>query len=138
MSGVDRPGTALSRRDFLKAAGLSLGALSGAGLACGRTGREAAPAVTSPPAVPTAAQPTAVSIVASPAPIPGQTVPPELAADLVLLNGKVITVDPGDTTAQAVAVKDGLIQAVGTDSQIGALVGPGTQSIDAGGRSPLV
>ncbi len=135
MSEVDPPDTSLSRRDFLKAAGLSLGALSGAGLACGRTGREAAPAPTSPAAVPTAAQPTAVSIVASPSAMPGQTVPPELAADLVLLNGKVITVDPGDTIAQAVAVKDGLIQAVGTDAQIGALVGPDTRSIDAGGRT---
>ena len=33
------------------------------------------------------------------------------------------------------AVKDGLIQAVGTDAQIGALVGPDTQTIDAGGRA---
>ena len=30
-------------------------------------------------------------------------------ADLVLLNGKIITVDPMDTIAEAVAVKDGKI-----------------------------
>ena len=31
------------------------------------------------------------------------------AADMILVNGKVITVDATDTIAQAVAIKDGLI-----------------------------
>ena len=43
----------------------------------------------------------------------------ELAADTALLNAKVITIDPQDSIAQAVAVKDGLIQAVGRISPLG-------------------
>jgi hypothetical protein len=33
------------------------------------------------------------------------------SADLVLFNGKIITVDPGDSIAQAVGVKDGKLTA---------------------------
>ncbi len=65
------------------------------------------------------------------------TIPPSgaaLAADLVILNAKILTLDPKDNTAQALAVKDGLIQAVGSDDQIRALVGKSTQVIDAGGK----
>jgi predicted amidohydrolase YtcJ len=61
--------------------------------------------------------------------------PPEQAVDTVLVNGKVITVDAADTIAQAVAVKDGLIQAVGSDEAIRALVGEETKVIDLGGKA---
>jgi len=61
--------------------------------------------------------------------------PPEQAADLVLLNGKVITVDPADTIAQAITVKDSLIQVVGTNDDVAPLVGEGTQVVDLGGRA---
>lgn len=54
-------------------------------------------------------------------------------ADLVLFNGKVITVDPSDAIAQAVAVKDGRILAVGTDEEILAHAGRGTQRVDLKG-----
>jgi predicted amidohydrolase YtcJ len=54
-------------------------------------------------------------------------------ADLVLLNGKVITVDAGDRIAQAVAIVSGKIVAVGTNDDVGRFVGPGTQRIDLGG-----
>ena len=54
-------------------------------------------------------------------------------ADLVLFNGKVITVDPSDAIAQAVAVKDGLILAVGTDAEILAHAGRNTQRVDLKG-----
>jgi predicted amidohydrolase YtcJ len=54
---------------------------------------------------------------------------------LVLLNGKVITVDPVDTIARAVAIRGGRIQAVGSDEAIRALAGPGTQAIDLAGRA---
>ncbi len=56
-------------------------------------------------------------------------------ADLVLVNGKVITVDPGDTIAQAVAVTGGRIVAVGTTEAIRARAGSATQVIDLGGRT---
>ncbi|MBL7063266.1 MAG: amidohydrolase family protein [Anaerolineae bacterium] len=62
------------------------------------------------------------------------TAPPEQAADLVLLNGKVITVDPADTIAQAVAVKDGLIRAVGISDDVASLIGEATQVVDLGGK----
>jgi len=60
-------------------------------------------------------------------------VPPP--ADLVLLNGNVITVDAEDRIARAVAVRDGKIAAVGTDRDVEAFVGPGTSRIDLNGRT---
>ena len=58
-------------------------------------------------------------------------------ADLIIMSGKVITVDPAFSLAQAVAVKDGRIVAVGDNRQIGELAGPGTKKIDLGGRAML-
>jgi predicted amidohydrolase YtcJ len=128
----------LTRRDFLKSAGLGLGTLLGAGLACGRTAQGPAPTATPLPGPP----PTAVSGVtnppsasAMPPPATVPALPPELAADLVLFDGKVITVDPAGTIAQAVAVKDGRIQAVGTDAEVRALATPATRTIDLDGRA---
>jgi hypothetical protein len=66
-----------------------------------------------------------------------QPVPQELLAypNLVLVNGKVLTVDREFTVAEAVAVRDGRILAVGTNEQIRRLIGPTTRVVDAGGRS---
>ncbi|MFB0567143.1 MAG: amidohydrolase, partial [Candidatus Bathyarchaeia archaeon] len=58
-----------------------------------------------------------------------------LAADLVLLNGKVVTVDPKDTIAEAVAVKGGRIIKVGTSEEVKALVGEETRVIDLEGKT---
>jgi predicted amidohydrolase YtcJ len=55
----------------------------------------------------------------------------EPPADLVVINGKVLTVDAAFSRASAVAIKDGKIIAVGTDTAIRARVGPATRSIDA-------
>ena len=55
------------------------------------------------------------------------------AAGMVLLNGTIITVDSADRIAQAVAIKEGRITAVGTSAQIRALVGPKTQVVDLKG-----
>jgi predicted amidohydrolase YtcJ len=57
------------------------------------------------------------------------------SADLVLLNGNVITVDPTDRVAQAVAVTGNTIVAVGTDEAIRAYVGLATQEIDLHGTT---
>ena len=54
-------------------------------------------------------------------------------ADLVLYNGKVITVDSTDSIAQAIAIKDGKIVAVGSDSVALALAGGSTQRVDLKG-----
>lgn len=56
-------------------------------------------------------------------------------ADLVLLNAKVITVDSADRIAQAVAIKDGRIVAVGSDIDVQALAGPRTERIDLEGAT---
>jgi len=58
-------------------------------------------------------------------------------ADLVLINGKIVTVDEQFTIAQAVAVKGDRILAVGTNDEILAR-GNGTATrIDLGGRTVI-
>ncbi len=57
------------------------------------------------------------------------------AADLVLLHGKIVTVDPRFSVAQAVAVQQGRVAAVGTDAQIQPYVGPATHVVDLRGRT---
>ena len=47
-------------------------------------------------------------------------------ADVVLTNGKIITVDDKFTIAQAVAIKGDRIVAVGTNQEITRLAGPST------------
>jgi hypothetical protein len=57
--------------------------------------------------------------------------------DLVLSNGKIITVDERFSIAQAVAVKGERIVAVGTNSEIVRLAGPNTRRIDLRGRAVI-
>ena len=57
------------------------------------------------------------------------------AAETVLINGTVLTVDAGDRVAQALAIDKGRIVAVGTDADIRARVGPATNVIDLAGRA---
>ncbi|MBA3975809.1 MAG: amidohydrolase [Candidatus Solibacter sp.] len=64
-------------------------------------------------------------------------VPAMAQTDLILHNGKVVTVDKAFSIRQAVAVKGNTIQAVGTDKEILALRGPETQVIDLKGRTLL-
>ena len=58
----------------------------------------------------------------------------EPAADLVLLNGRVTTMDPQRPDASALAIRDGVFVAVGDDAAVTALIGPFTQVIDARGQ----
>ncbi|MGA7670918.1 MAG: amidohydrolase [Nitrolancea sp.] len=53
--------------------------------------------------------------------------------DHVLLNGKIITVDHNFTIAEAVAIRDSRIAAVGTTSEISSLAGSHTRVDDMGG-----
>ncbi|MEM8574204.1 MAG: amidohydrolase [Pseudomonadota bacterium] len=55
-------------------------------------------------------------------------------ADLVLLKGKVTTMDPARTEATALAGRDGKFVAVGSDEEMSSLIGPFTQVIDAQGK----
>lgn len=52
-------------------------------------------------------------------------------ADLVVLHGKVYTENPNQPRAEAVAIREGKIVAVGADKDIEAYRGPSTQVIDA-------
>jgi len=58
-------------------------------------------------------------------------------ADLIVVNGRVLTMDGGNPVAEAVAVKDGAIIAVGSRAAIEELKGAATQVIDAKGGSVL-
>ena len=51
--------------------------------------------------------------------------------DLVLVNGRVLTIDPSRPNAEAFAVKDGRFVAIGSSADIRALVTRNTQVIDA-------
>ena len=55
-------------------------------------------------------------------------------ADLVFINGKIITVDANDTIAEAVAIKDSLIYEVGTYQDIQPLIGPETDVRNLNGK----
>jgi predicted amidohydrolase YtcJ len=55
-------------------------------------------------------------------------------ADLVLTNGHVATVDPAKPTAEAIAVREDKVEAVGTVAEIRAYIGQKTEVIDLAGR----
>ncbi|MGH7888438.1 MAG: amidohydrolase family protein [Candidatus Binatia bacterium] len=56
-------------------------------------------------------------------------------ADAVYHNGKVLTVDERFSIAQALAVRDGKVMAVGTNTEILNLAGPKTQRLDLKGKT---
>ena len=56
-------------------------------------------------------------------------------ADLVLLNGKIVTVDSQESVQEALAVKFGRILAVGDSDDIKPSIGPDTEVIDLAGRT---
>ena len=58
---------------------------------------------------------------------------PLLAPDLILINGRIHTVDDANPRATAVAIRDGRFIAVGTDDEVRALAGPATRVEDLGG-----
>lgn len=59
------------------------------------------------------------------------------AADLIVVNGRVLTMDEANPKAEAVAIKDGVLVAVGDRASVEALKGPRTEVIDAGGATVL-
>ena len=59
------------------------------------------------------------------------------APDLVLFNGKVITVDRTFSIHQAVAITGDRITAVGTDTLVKSAAGPSTRMVDLGGRAVI-
>ena len=59
------------------------------------------------------------------------------AADLVLTNGHIVTVDDDNPTAQAIAIRDGEILAVGNNSEINEFIGFQTEIIDLEGQTAI-
>ena len=62
---------------------------------------------------------------------PGDTV------DLILTNGRIVTLDPGHPEAQAIAIRGDRIAAVGDDATIRGLAGAATRRIDLKGGTVL-
>jgi predicted amidohydrolase YtcJ len=58
-------------------------------------------------------------------------------ADVVMTNGKVLTVDADFSIAQALAIDDGRIVAVGTDADVRPYVGASTEVIELGGATVI-
>src|SRR5688500_7461814 len=60
-----------------------------------------------------------------------------LSADLIVVNGKVRTMDPSNPTAEAIAIVGDRITRVGSSADVKLLAGERTRIIDAGGRLVL-
>lgn len=63
------------------------------------------------------------------------SIPDELYADLIIINGKIITVDQDDSIVEAVACKGNKIIAVGSNDQIKTYAGKHTQVMDLEGKT---
>ncbi len=57
------------------------------------------------------------------------------AADTILVNGNIVTIDAANTKARALAIKNGIILYVGDDTTARSMAGSATQVIDLGGRT---
>ena len=57
--------------------------------------------------------------------------------DMVLLDGKVVTVDAESSLREALAIRDGKILAVGNTAEIRGLAGAGTRVVDLDGRTVI-
>jgi predicted amidohydrolase YtcJ len=60
---------------------------------------------------------------------------PKEPADTVLVNGKIVTLDAAGTIAEAIAIKEGRVLAVGTEDAVLAHAGSSTERIDLQGKT---
>src|SRR5262245_2959291 len=67
----------------------------------------------------------------------GTQIPAPQPADLVLRGGRIITLDTGTPTAQAIAARNGAVVFVGSDADVARFVGPSTQVIDLAGKTAI-
>jgi predicted amidohydrolase YtcJ len=56
-------------------------------------------------------------------------------ADLVFLDGQIVTMDDHQTEGEAFAVQDGQFAAIGTNREVAALIAPGTQVVRGSGAT---
>src|SRR3954452_16964334 len=59
------------------------------------------------------------------------------SADVLLLNGKIVTVDDRFTLAEALAIRGERIVGVGRSADMEKLKGPNTQTVDLHGRTVI-
>ncbi len=57
--------------------------------------------------------------------------------DVVLLDGKIVTVDAESSLREAMAIRDGKIQRLGSTTEIRRLAGPETRVVELGGRTVI-
>jgi predicted amidohydrolase YtcJ len=57
--------------------------------------------------------------------------------DIVLVNGRIVTLDARSSIQEAIAVRDGRVMALGDTAAIRRRVGPATRVIDLGGRAVI-
>ena len=74
-----------------------------------------------------------LTLVSAVATLPAQ----QPAPDIILSNGKIITVDERFSIAQAVAIRGDRIVAVGSDAEVAKLASPATRRIDLRGRAVI-
>ena len=65
----------------------------------------------------------------------GAVVSAATPADRIIRGGPIVTVNPSQPAAEAVAIADGRIVAVGPDAEVMRLEGPATEVTDLGGRA---
>ena len=118
-----------SRRKFIAAVVIGVGAVISAVAAFSQLRRERQQPST------ISAATTGLSSTSSGAQPPRTTSETFHAADLVLINGKVITVDPQDSIVEAVAISEGKIIRVGTDSEVQVLIDQDTEVVDLKGKT---
>jgi len=78
-----------------------------------------------------------VGVVALGVSVAGQTAPQVAPADLVLRNGRIITLDDGTPAAQALAARNGAIVFVGSNTDVARFVGPSTRVINLLGQTAI-
>ena len=62
----------------------------------------------------------------------------DLSPDLIVTNGRFYTLDSENTVAQAVAIKEGRIVAVGEGTAVDELAGPRTRKLDLNRLLPSI
>ncbi len=108
----------MTRRDFIKVTGIALG---GMGIACGGGSKLAERAAGKP----------AENAAEAAAPV----LPAGEAADTVLVNGNIVTINDRQPSAKALAVKDGKILYVGDEKSARSLAGANSVLMDLKGRT---
>jgi len=87
--------------------------------------------------IPDGAEPGYTCVVIAAAIVLSAAQTPPRRADMILVNGHVITVDGAFSIAQAIAIADGKFLAVGSNADIRSLAGPSTTTIDLQGRTVI-